>query len=542
MYRLLIVDDEEIITDGLYEVFRNYMPEQLDVYKAYSGTEALQWMKRTRIDIILSDIAMPGMNGIELIEQVHSYWPKCKVVFLTGHSNFDYTYQAMQMDGVKYILKTEGYDKVIEVMDEMILKIQHQTEQIKLVEKSREQINAYQFMEQSEYLRHMLQKRLDNPFNLQEILEEFKSFNIKLNPSKKIFLVHGRITYPKGSTYTMKNEIQTFVRKKWNDYMSGILLSMEIVDRYSDLIWFIQDTEMRGNPSSEHVPTYIEGTLELLQQECIDSLDVVLSFIISSNFCSWLDVPEQYEQLRQIQQMKINNNVPTILRDNQETKRSSINYDYSSINYKLEIMLAHAEANRKQAFLQELNLLIDTERTNGNIYEMKETYYRIGLLLYSYINQRGWQHVITQHELLLDLDEHISIEEGFDFLREVAKQLFDYNQKDDRDRATHVIETICQYIQQHLSEDLSLVKLAEIHYFNPSYLSHFFKQEKGINLSEYIERCRIKKAKELLERRDLRIKDVCVAVGYVSAHSFTRFFKKVTGKTPKEYRDSLYIH
>ncbi len=81
MYRLLIVDDEEIITDGLYEVFSSYNPEQLDVYKAYSATEALEWLARSRIDIILTDIAMPGMNGLELIEKVQNFWPKCKVVF-----------------------------------------------------------------------------------------------------------------------------------------------------------------------------------------------------------------------------------------------------------------------------------------------------------------------------------------------------------------------------------------------------------------------------------------------------------------------------
>lgn len=542
MYRLLIVDDEEIITDGLYEVFSNYMPEQLDVYKAYSGTEALQWMKRTRIDIILSDIAMPGMNGLELIKQIHSYWPKCKVVFLTGHSNFDYTYQAIQMDDVKYLLKTEGYDKVIEVIEAMIQKIQQQFEQIKLVEQSREQKDAYQFMEQSEYLRHVLQKKINTPFRQEDLINEFHNFHIKLNPSRDVLLVHGRLTYPKGATYTTKNEIQTYVRAKWNDYMSDKLLNMEIVDRYSDLIWFIQDTEAEDHSLHDHLPKYIEGTLELLQQECMYSHELVLSFVISSNFSSWSEVPDKYEQLRQIQQMKINNNVPTILKDDQDTKSISTNYDYSSTNYKLEMMFGHVEANRREAFLQELDVLIDTELSNGNMHEMKEIYYRVGLLLYSYVNQRGWHHVINQFELLLDLDEHASIEEGFSYLRIVAKQLFDYNQKDERDRATHVIETICQYIQQHLSEDLSLVKLAEIHYFNPSYLSHFFKQEKGINLSEYIERCRIKRAKELLERRDLKIKDVCLSVGYVSAHSFTRFFKKVTGKTPKEYRDSLYIH
>ncbi len=84
MYRLLIVDDEEIITDSLYDVFCSLLPDELDVCKAYSGTEAIEWMSRTRIDIVLTDISMPGLNGLELIERIQGYWPRCKVIFFNG--------------------------------------------------------------------------------------------------------------------------------------------------------------------------------------------------------------------------------------------------------------------------------------------------------------------------------------------------------------------------------------------------------------------------------------------------------------------------
>ena len=63
LLRLLVVDDEDIITDGLYEVFQRWMPDKLDVCKAYSAKEALNWLQRTRIDIVITDISMPGMSG-----------------------------------------------------------------------------------------------------------------------------------------------------------------------------------------------------------------------------------------------------------------------------------------------------------------------------------------------------------------------------------------------------------------------------------------------------------------------------------------------
>lgn len=100
MFRLLIVDDEEIIVNSLYEIF-NSLPEiELDVYKAYSAQEAIDWLSRTRIDIVLSDIMMPEIDGLQLLEEIHKRWPFCKVIFLTGYEKFDYIYGALQIKDV----------------------------------------------------------------------------------------------------------------------------------------------------------------------------------------------------------------------------------------------------------------------------------------------------------------------------------------------------------------------------------------------------------------------------------------------------------
>src|SRR5690625_1581908 len=143
MYRILIVDDEQLITDALYDVIRQLMPDELDVYKAYSGKEALEWMNRTRIDIILTDISMPGISGLELVEQVQELWPRCKVIFLTGYDYFDYVYQAIQMKDVRYLLKTEGYDKVIETVKELIAELKNDTLEDQTIELTAEEKFTY---------------------------------------------------------------------------------------------------------------------------------------------------------------------------------------------------------------------------------------------------------------------------------------------------------------------------------------------------------------------------------------------------------------
>ena len=116
MYRILIVDDEEVIVNGLYSMLSNFNTMELDVYKAYSGEEAIQWLARTRMDIVLTDIHMPEINGLQLLKEIKTRWPWCRVIFLTGHNEFEYAYKAIQYNGVRYLLKTEGYNKIIKTV------------------------------------------------------------------------------------------------------------------------------------------------------------------------------------------------------------------------------------------------------------------------------------------------------------------------------------------------------------------------------------------------------------------------------------------
>lgn len=89
MYRMLIVDDLPVIVEGLVKMFGKKKPE-LELYQAYSAYQALDVLNRTRIDIVLSDIRMPGMEGTELLHEIKRHWPLCKVIFLTSFDDFHY--------------------------------------------------------------------------------------------------------------------------------------------------------------------------------------------------------------------------------------------------------------------------------------------------------------------------------------------------------------------------------------------------------------------------------------------------------------------
>lgn len=105
----------------------------------------------------------------------------------------------------------------------------------------------------------------------------------------------------------------------------------------------------------------------------------------------------------------------------------------------------------------------------------------------------------------------------------------------------NIIHRCTQYISVNYKERITLEDTARMVYLSPAYLSRIFKQETGVTFNEYLNRVRVNKAKELLRRRELRMTDISLAVGYEDQSYFTKVFKRVAGMLPREYREKILV-
>ena len=137
---------------------------------------------------------------------------------------------------------------------------------------------------------------------------------------------------------------------------------------------------------------------------------------------------------------------------------------------------------------------------------------------------------------LISIDLHADMEEASIYLNMVAGNIIDEMNTKKKSRINEVLERVIEYINNHLAEDLTLTHLAEISYLNASYLSRVFKQEYQLNITEYIGKVRLEKAKTLLSGTACKINEIASQVGYLSVPSFNRVFKKAMGISPLEYR------
>lgn len=540
MYRMLIVDDEEIITDGLADIFAKWKFD-LDLYKAYSGQEALDWLNRTRVDIVLSDICMPGMDGLELMETIRRQWPQCKMVFLTGHSDFNYVYQAIQAPNVQYVLKNEGYPKLMAAVERAIQELEDALRASDLVRRAKEQLHTLETLAHGDYFRNLI---FHDVLNEQGLAEDFKRLRIPLDASRPLLIALGNLRHAGGAgaspSYPERQETALAVKLLAETFLAERTSSIGVIDRYGDLLWLFQPkrrADSAWTDDFEQTVKFLEGTFELIQQACLESLETEVAVTLSGEAFAWEKLPVIYDKMRRHQHDRTGDGtrmVQKVFPNAVAPAAASIRS--RSLRDKFEALAAHLEAGRSEEFMR-----LFAELAEPAAYEhgrddphLMELCYSIALVLLSYINR--WEIREIGPFSLMRLEDYPSWREALEFLKGTAEVLFSLRKSGEQHRAAGAIAQICLYIEEHLSGDLSLVRLADEFHFNPSYLSRLFKQERGVNLSEYIDELRIRKAKELLRKDELKVAEVGWLIGYEMPQSFTRFFKKWTRLTPQEYR------
>lgn len=305
MYRLLIVDDEPVIVNGLVQLFQEHAQLELDVCKAYSAKEALEIAMRVKLDILVSDIRMPHKNGLQLIDEITYYWPHCRIIFLTGYSEFDYVHEALRKNVDNYILKTEGIDPIFQAVHEATSKLDEENRRRIQAEKAKVHFQIAEPLLKRELIRKVLKGE-----PVHRLLSEprYEEVEFRIDVDQPAFFIMGRIS---GAAETKTKDVAQAVQMTFiNDLPSSFTCEHALLDDALQ-VWLLQpDAELRNRfrgDEPEHelhwhrFISYMKGILELVQNECEELLGVHVSFGISGNLLHKWDTSGQ--QLDVIQSM-----------------------------------------------------------------------------------------------------------------------------------------------------------------------------------------------------------------------------------------------
>ena len=182
MQTLLLVDDEPNIVEGLASQFEQRYGDGVIVLKSCSGRHALSVLQNNRVDVVLSDIRMPDLDGLELIEETERLWPRTHFVLLSGFEDFDYIHRASKSTIYRgYLLKSEGDEVVMEKVDK----------ELRLcAEELREE--TQQGLQRAFLQRAALESALRGGGSWRDYLNQTASFSLALDIARPVFMVLGK--------------------------------------------------------------------------------------------------------------------------------------------------------------------------------------------------------------------------------------------------------------------------------------------------------------------------------------------------------------
>lgn len=310
LYRILVVDDEELITDSLAGMLAEAPQYELDVYKAYSGSEALELLNEQQFDIVVSDICMPGISGIGLAQKIREKWPLCHVIFQTGYDDFQYAQQAIRQRVTHYILKSEGDEVLLAAIGECIRRLE---------EDARKQADLIRVQEENRVYKAMIRrKQIQNLFRFDQEKEENFSIDLK----KPVFLLAGR------SSEKMEEAVGLAVDEVLKEKIAYAVRSeMAWLDK-KVIIWILQQEEKEDLPyAAAVVKGMAEGFCHVLRYR----FGIAFSFVFQEKEIEWSQVAGELERLRQIATNRLNPDKQFVMagveyfEDAEESEKSFVN-------------------------------------------------------------------------------------------------------------------------------------------------------------------------------------------------------------------------
>lgn len=510
MMKLLIVDDEQIEREGLQAILQKGFPD-LVIEQAKNGKIALQMAEEFKPDVILMDIKMPGMTGLEAVEKISTDYPKTKFVMVTAFDHFDYARQALKLGVKDYLLKPSKASEIVATVGEVLKQAENDRESFVKNKLQQDALQKTLPVVETDIVTQLLFEHMHGVHidKLIEILDicptnENEKFVLSVmlpsNPENYYFIIKEKFKQNGigwvGALYGRQIPIIVFRDPDHSFRSQAIMLANKILTlakKGGGAGWFIGI----GN---------VCDSLDQIRQSYQESLIATMDTTLPVKYRFYSDVPvlgtlsagqpgkneEQqfFDQIRLGQWEQVRKTVMDFIQQYMNT-----------------------EADLLQAQQRVLELLWHVSRV------MSEMGIETKTPLYSFQAQ-DFRQLRAETGLLIERMQQ-SYLEHYESLE------------------PDIINQIKQFIIEHSNEDISLDVLANRVGFSPIYISKLFKEKLGINYIDFLTECRIEKAKKLMSDPEKSLKEITFEVGYHEPNYFSKVFKKMCAVSPKEYRNKL---
>jgi two-component system, response regulator YesN len=528
LYHVLIVDDEPIAIRGLLKGIDWPSLGFEPPFEAYDAEDAKDILQSQQIDVMICDIEMPGMNGLNLLEWINERLSSVQTIFLTGHASFTYAQQAIKQGSLDYLLKPVDHA----VLEEVVMKALERIEEEKKRETVHEHFQHYQSLWQKQLpvvterlWQDILQYRI---LPKKDVLEQhFTEYELPLNGSSHVLPILISVEQWQAILNPRDEEIMAYALRKAADEMFLEKHPGIVVPAAEGLILVLlygygEHAPMKGIADKAREYVQFGGQHFRCKLSC---------YIAEPTPVTQITIV--YESLLSLERANVSQPCTVQLLDKEplpqmQLQSSPVFTDWGvllEMGKEQELLLRFDESMEK---LFQINAAQES---------MDAFYFGLINLLYQVFHKKGI--------FIRDVFEPALLEELFHHPRSLlqlqtnAKLLLTsavaYLNRHHRGRSALLIK-VQQYIDEHLTHDISREDIAGHVCLNAAYLSRWFKKETGRSLSEYVLEAKIEKAKTLLVNGNLKVSSIAEALGYLHFSHFAKIFRNATGLTPQEFR------
>lgn len=533
MYRILLVDDEILVRDAIRE---NIDWEGMDcelVGDCENGQQAAEFVKNHPVDIVLTDICMPYMDGMELSHFLHDNYPDIVIVIFSGFGEFEYAKKAIQYNVSEYMLKpitAMELRGVIGKMKEKVDQRRKEKKKLEILTRTSQDYRKNAHIIRSKAIEALVSCTRD----VQESLDQLAEMGIVLDAPSYRVAVFDMDLY--------SDIYQVDVEKRQESALMAFVLfnvSNEIVMRENAGIAYQEGNNrvcilFMGNHSREFSDQIMNICREIRQK-----VREVIGIEVSVGIGRWVKSPTELLHSHNLAEKAIQyryllgGNLLIDMEEKRTDCRISLEDSLNSLTTALKtgnsegmnLSLARMEKDIKDAMVEKPQACVCLQRIVRAAESCRES-----------ISSENEESAAKRDDLIRKITEQKIFQRAIALVKEYVGEVFEELSQINSSSGQRQAALALDYIQNnYMDPDLSLNGICSYLNISTSYFSTIFKEMTGETFIEALSRIRMEKAKELLESTALKNYEIAEKVGFSDPHYFGISFKKMTGKTPTEY-------
>lgn len=531
MLKIFLVEDEFIIRQGI----KNNVDWEAHGYEfcgeASDGEVAFPMIQKLKPDIVITDIKMPFMDGLELSKLIKKELPWTEIIILTGHEKFEYAKEAIKIGIAQYLSKPISGDELLKEVDILAEKIEEKRKEREIKEKYKTEMEENFLKERKDLFQYLV----TGSKSMSELLEIAGELNVDLSAMWYNIVL-----------FKVKSQ-----KRSSDEYSNRIVEIEQNIDQMSDrerLLVFDRNLEGKAflfkADSVEELESYQGQVLKTLEEmlagyrhieyfggigtpvnrlselrACFEKASRAFAhrYLVEGNHI--LDSKEHHHDVMMQQD---DFNIKAV--DTKQIDRSKIR-EFLKVGVKAEIVY----------FVEEFFKDLNSGAMESNIFRQyitMDTYFSVVDFI------EGLQ--MSKEEIEpLDVNSDIlkNAENAVNYIVRILEQALDMRERAASNKYGDIVEQAMRYIEEnYANEELSLNVVASHVNFSPNHLSMVFSQQTGQTFIKYLTDYRMNKAKELLRCSSEKSNVIALAVGYKDPHYFSYLFKKTQNMTPTQYR------